>query len=228
MAAAFATLFAIAPPALVAVSPGLEAGSFVCEVEIEAPLAVTLEGKLEFLLVRGLQGRRPAERFVVTIDHGYTAGVDENSGDSGEPRTSLDPVLAPGGRLWLEGSLMGRDTYFGEQYLFFGYPQLYLGQVKTGVFWPSQHERLVALYPAPFTAVASVYLVWAYPFMEEYSLASWLLIAARFLLICTAVAAALILRKRGVLRREDDRRRGLVWVVGLYVLLAVVLAAVGL
>jgi hypothetical protein len=39
---------------------------------------------------------------------------------------------------------MDRDTHYGGQYLFIGYPQLYVSQIKRGIYWLSQVERLWA------------------------------------------------------------------------------------
>ena len=211
MVAGFLVAFAAVPLGLVAADPGIGADAFVCKIEVQSRVAETLQGKLEFFLVQGVDGRPPADRFVVAIDHGYTAGVEDAPAST--------PTSAPGRTFWLQGSLMDKDTYYGEQYLFFGYPQLYVSQVKSGSLWPSQVERLESLYPAPFIALGSVYLVWAYPFMEEYSLVSWLLIMARFLLLCVAAAVAVCWRKR------DSRwTPGLMWVVGVYALLVIALA----
>ena len=114
---------------------------------------------------------------------------------------------------------MDRETYFGPQYLFFGYPQLYVRQLKGAVLWPTQVERLYRLYLAPFTGLTSVYLVWAFPFMEEFSPGAWLLLLARLVLLILAVAAAGYGRKRA-----QPGAAAYVWAVGLYALLAIVLA----
>jgi len=211
LAAGLLVVFAAVPFGLVAAGPRADVDTFLCKIEVESRLAETLEGKLEFLLVRGIGGGPPSDLFVITIDHGYTAGVDD---EAASVRAS-----APGGKFWLQGSLMDKDTYNGEQYLLFGHSQLYVSQVKSGLFWPSQVQRLKSLYLSPFTALASVYLVWAYPFMEEYTLASWLLVIARLLLLCLAVAVA-------AYRRARDSRwtPGLIWVIGAYALLAIALA----
>jgi hypothetical protein len=118
---------------------------------------------------------------------------------------------------------MTPDVFYGDQYLFFGRPQVYVSQVKTTLFWPSQIHRLETLYLSPFVTVASVYWVWMLPYAEEYSLSSWLLVIARFVLLVVAVAAALLWR-----RRRHAWTPGLIWVVGIYVLLAVALAVPGL
>jgi len=189
--AALAVLFLALPVLLVLVLPGTDDQAFQCRARIESRLAQTLGGKLEFLLVTGTGGRPPAEEFVIAVDHGYTSGLPN------EAVSGAGSAVQPGMTIWLQGTLMDRDTYFGEQYLFFGYPQLYVDQIKTGAFWPSQVERLGSLYLSPVATVLSLYLVWAFPFMEEYELGSWLLIVARFVLLCGAIAAVLLWGKRG-------------------------------
>ena len=215
LAACFVLAFAVLPLIIVWAFPGVDGDGFVCRVGVEDRLAETLDGKLEFLLVDAVQGHPPASRFVVTLDHGYTAGIGPASGSSAE-----SPEAQPlGGLFWLHGTLMDRETYFGEQYLFFGYPQLYVDQVKAGLFWPSQMDRLQSLYAAPLTTVVSVYLVGALPFMEEYSPEAYCLVVARFILFLGAIAAAVwcVWKKR-------RWTPGVIWVAGLYLLGSVGLA----
>jgi len=214
---AFLIAFAAVPLVLVLAFPGVDDDEFVSKVQIRSQLAETLQGRLEYLLVDSLEGRSPAGRLVVAVDHGYTAGVPSDSG------AGSDESLIPGASVWLQGSLMDRETYFGEQYLFFGYPQLYLTQVKSGLLWPSQVGRLGTLYWSPLATLTAVYWVWLYPFSEEYTLNSWLFLVARLLLFCVAVIIAATLR-----RRNGRWLPGLLWVLGLYALAAVALAVVDL
>jgi hypothetical protein len=183
VAIALLAVSALLPVLLVLAFPGVDQDEYVCRVRIEGRLADSLGGRLEFLRVKEVAGRTPAETFVVTIDHGYTAGVPQ------EVTPADDSVVAAGRTLWLEGTLMDEETYFGEQYLFFGYAQLYVRQVKSGALWPSQVAGLRLLYLSPVTTLASVYLAFVLPFMEEFSLAAWFLILARFVVVLGAVAA---------------------------------------
>lgn len=208
--------FVVLPLVVVAVAPGLDEGAYVCKVEVESLLAETLEGGLEFHLVRGLEGRVPAERFVITVAHGYTAGLRQAPGGGAGS-------AAVAGEFWLQGTLMDRETFFGEQYLFFGRPQLYVSQVRHGVLWPSQIARLKNLYAAPLTAVGAVYLVGAFPFMEEFSGGTWALWIARLVVVCGAVAGAVWYR-----RRRWRWASGIVWIAGGYLLATVALAVPGL
>ncbi|MBN1629699.1 MAG: hypothetical protein JW990_08045 [Thermoleophilia bacterium] len=203
---------------IAALSPATDDGVFVCKVGVHSRLAETLGGKLEFLLVEPEEGRAPAARFVITIDHGYTAGAEVLAG-SKSPEASGAPG---GGVFWVEGSLMDRDTFFGEQYLFFGHPQLYVSQVKSGLWWPRQVELIGALYAAPITAFSAFYLVGALPFMEEYSAGAWALTIGRFLLICAAIVVLACYRKQ-----KQHWLPGIIWVVGVYVLVSTGLAVPG-
>jgi hypothetical protein len=205
LAAAFLVAFIVVPLIVVIFARGIDPNDFVCTVQVKERLGESLGGKLEFLLVDTLDGRSPADQFVATLDHGYTEGI----------------VPAPVGSVFsLDGALMTPDVFYGEQYLFFGRPQVYASQVKTTLLWPSQIHRLEELYLSPFVTVASVYWVWMFPFTEEYSVSSWLLVIARFVLLCAAIAAALIWR-----RKRQAWTPGVIWVVGAYALLAIAVAA---
>ncbi|HLA80260.1 MAG TPA: hypothetical protein VJP78_01335, partial [Thermoleophilia bacterium] len=177
--------FIVLPFIVMGASPGLDHDAFATMAKVDSRLAETLNGKLEFFLVSRRDGRAPADRFVLTIDHGYTAGIGS------APGSADNPGLIRGELVWLQGSLMDRETYFGEQYLFFGYPQLYVSQVKSGLLWPSQLERLGRMYLSPVTGVGSGYVVWVYPFIEEYSLGTWLLWIGRFVLLVAAIAGVI-------------------------------------
>lgn len=201
--------------------PGVDRDAFVCRVEVKERLAETLGGQLEFLRVNRLDGRAPAETFVAVLDHGYTAGIEPApergpAGSEGEPGLPPTPV---GSMFDIEATLMTREVFYGEQYLFFGYPQVYVSQVRDAFLWPSQVSRVQALYVSPFVSLASIYFVWVFPFIEEYSLGAWLLMIARFLLTCVAVAAALVWRKK-----RGAWVPGIVGVIGAYAILSVVLA----
>lgn len=220
LAAVFLVAYLVLPFVIVVVSPGVDGEAFVCRVEVEKRLGETLGGKLEFLLVETLGGRSPAEEFVVTLDHGYTQGIGpapaagDGSSDRKVPETPVGSVFG------IEGTLMTRDVFYGEQYLFFeGYPQVYAGQLRSSLLWPSQISRLRTLYLSPFASLVSLYWVWVFPFAEEYSLGSWLLVVARFMLVCAAVAVALMWRKR-----RQTWIPGIIWVAGVYVIAAMGLA----
>jgi len=79
---------------------------------------------------------------VLSFDESYTRGW--------EPA-----VVSIGGTYWIEGSIMTPEVYFGEQYIFYGPPQLYVRQVKTGYLWPDQKTELRALYLSPLSTLAA-------------------------------------------------------------------------
>lgn len=197
-------VFAVLPVGLVLSISGPDERAYVCEIETRSSLASTMGGKLQFLMVRALEGRAPASDFVITTDGDYTRGAEQ---------------VSPGDVLWVEGTLMDRETFFGEQYLFFGHPQIYVSQIKTGTLWPDQRTDLGRLYLSPVTSFASLYLVWALPFMEEFAYDTWSLVLARFCLACVFVLLAVVWRRTP---------RRLPFVVGLYLLGALGLAAAGL
>jgi hypothetical protein len=137
--------FALLPLLLVWLVSGPPDASYAAKVEVAERLGATQQGKLQFLLVAVAAGQAPAGRFVITLDRDYTRG--------------LPAEVRPGDVFWAAGTLMDRATYYGEQYLFFGYPQIYVDQVRSGPFWPSQSSALAALYAAPVYSVVSLYLV---------------------------------------------------------------------
>ena len=197
-------VFALLPLGLVLPISGTDERAYVCEIEARSSLASTMGGKLQFLLVEALDGRSPAPVFVITIDRDYTRGAAE---------------VSTGDVLWVEGTLMDQETFFGEQYLFFGHPQIYVSQIKTGALWPDQRTDLGSLYLSPVTSFASLYLVWALPFMEEFAYDTWSLVLARFCLVCAFMAISIVWRRAS---------RRLPVVVGVYLLGALGLAAAGL
>jgi hypothetical protein len=220
LAAAFLAAYLVVPFVLVFIVSGVDSEAFVCRVEVEKRLGETLRGKLEFLLVDVLEGRSPGKEVVIALDHGYTQGLAPapTAGDGSAARkVSEMPV---GSVFGIEGTLMTRDVFYGEQYLFFdGHPQIYAGQLRQGPLWPSQISRLKALYLSPFVSLVSLYWVWVSPFGEEFSFGSWLLVIARFLLICATAATVLILRRR---RRVPTP--GIIWATGVYVIVTIGLA----
>jgi hypothetical protein len=223
LAAAFLVAFIVVPLVVVIFARGIDPNDFVCTVQVKERLGESLGGKLEFLLVDTVDGRSPADQFVATLDHGYTEGIVSPHSDDGAPQgtpTSAEIPETPVGSVFsLNGALMTPDVFYGDQHLFFGRPQVYASQVKTTLLWPSQIHRLEELYLSPFGTVASVYWVWMLPFAEEYSVSSWLLVIARFVLLCASVAAALVWR-----RKRQAWTPGVIWVAGVYVLLSIALA----
>lgn len=163
---------------------------YVFKARLTEKLGETLQGKLRYFLAEEIEGNAPAATFVVTIDTAFT-------------RRSCRLELEESQRAWMQGSVMTPDVYYGEQYLFFGYPQLYIRQVKTGALWPDQVTGLRILYLSPFAAFLSPWYVFSYPFMEEFPPGYYLLMIAQSVLIVAMVVYC-------VKRRPSGRRLALV------------------
>ena len=127
------------PILVVLVYPTDSPQPYVFEARVIEKLGESLEGKLRFYMVERIQGSTPAEIFVITIDDPYTRG--------GQSPDYL------GSYIWMMGDNMTREVYYGEQYLFFGLPQLYISQVRTGWLWPDQVIGLTILYGSPATSL---------------------------------------------------------------------------
>lgn len=197
-------VFALLPFLLGLLLAGPERSSYAAEVGTVEHLADTQEGELQFFLVSAVAGRSPADRFVITLDRNYSAG--------------MPAAVTPGDALSVEGTLMDKETYFGDQYLFFGYPQLYVSQVKTGLFWPSQISAMRTLYLAPASSVVALYAIFALTFMEEFTIAGWLVALGGAVLVVAALVLIVLWRRRPV---------RIVLLVAGYMLAAVLLAIPG-
>ena len=147
---------------------------YVFKARIIEKMGETLQGKLRYFLVEELEGNSPATTFVVTIDSAYTGG-------------SSHLELEENRQAWMQGSVMTPDVFYGEQYLFFDYPQLYIRQVKTGALWPDQITELRILYLSPVTAFLSLWYIFSYPFMEEFYPAYYLVMIAQSALIIAMI-----------------------------------------
>ena len=149
---------------------------FIFKAKILRKLDETMNGKLQYYLVQQVKGVSPATEFVVTIDRPYTRG-------------KLESRFRPDRELWMQGSLMTRDVYYGDQYLFFDYPQLYISQIKGNLFWPDQITELGILYRSPITSILSLVIIWTFPFQEEFTLNSFIVL----IMMAASVAATLYL-----------------------------------
>jgi hypothetical protein len=171
------------PLLIVQVFPTDSPQPYIFKAEIIQKLDETMQGKLRYFLVEKLEGSSPADDFVVTIDEPYTRGgyLVELEGSQ---------------QIWMQGDLMTQDVFYGEQYLFFGYDQLYISQIKTGALWPDQITELKILYLSPFTAFTSLMGIFWYPFSEEYSLRNYLAMIAHAMLIVTLIILSIKTRAR--------------------------------
>jgi len=177
-------LFAGLPFLTVHLVPTDSPEPFVFKARLVEKLGETMEGKLEYFLAEQLEGRAPARTFVVTIDSAFT-------------RRDRGTELEEGHQAWMQGSVMTPEIYYGEQYLFFGYPQLYIRQVRTGALWPDQVTGLRILYLSPLTALLSLWYMFAYPFMEEFSPGYYALMIVQSVLIVAVIAYCIRRRPSG-------------------------------
>lgn len=177
-------LFFGLPFLIVQLIPTTSPEPYVFKACIIERLGETLQGKLRYFLVEELEGNSPATTFVVTIDSAYTRGVSR-----------LD--LEKDRQVWMQGSIMTPDVFYGEQYLFFDYPQLYISQVKTGALWPDQITELRILYLSPFTAFLSLLYIFWYPFMEEFSRGHYFVMIAQSVFIVAMIVFFLKRRPTG-------------------------------
>jgi len=89
---------------------------------------------------------------------------------------------------------MTPEQFPGEQYLFFGRPQIYVRQIKGALLWPDQVTELKILYLAPITRLLAPGYVVLYPFMEEFTLINYITFLVQTLVI--AITIVLIIKKR--------------------------------
>lgn len=134
---------ALALPLLVVLPrPAHSVDEFVFQAVLEEKLGTSTNGRLTYMAASSLEGNAPGDELVLSFDESYTRGW--------EPA-----VVSIGGTYWIEGSIMTPEVYFGEQYIFYGPPQLYVRQVKTGYLWPDQKTELRALYLSPLSTLAA-------------------------------------------------------------------------
>lgn len=167
-------VFLILPALVVQVVPTDSPQQYIFKAEIVKKIGETMQGKLSYFLAEKLEGSPPTIEFVVTIDRSYTRGGHLED-------------LENKHRVWMQGNLMKPDVFYGEQYLFFGYDQLYISQIKAGLLWPDQITELKILYISPFIAFTSLVKIFSYHFSEEYSLKNYLAIIAQSILIVTLI-----------------------------------------
>lgn len=146
----------VCPLAVVQFIPTDSPQPYVFEALIQEELAQSNDGELAFLLVERVAGKAPAQEFVVTISRAYTRGQSAVS-------------FRPGEQIWMQGTLMDPETYYGEQYLFFDRPQLYVRQVKDGLLWPDQKTELRILYLSPVQSLSSPVVAAQLPRSGEFT-----------------------------------------------------------
>ena len=192
----------VLPLCVVLPRPAHKVSEYVFEAELEEFLGESTNGQLTYFAASTLHGDAPAESVVLSFDKAYTRG-------------STPTEFKIGSSYWVEGSLMTPEVYFGEQYIFYGPPQLYLRQIKTGALWPDQVTELRVLYLSPLSTLAAPIQL---PLLfRSDSLSARIVIA--LVLRCILVAAVLVWSVR---RRRS--RASVTVALSLYALVAIVLS----
>ncbi len=137
---ALALAAAIVPLVAVRVIPTDSPEPYLFKARFEDHLGTSSNESLRYHEVKVLQGEAPATTIVVALDRNYTRGLSRG-------------ITSTGTESWMQGSLMTREVYYGEQYLFFGPPQIYVRQLKSGILWPDQATELRILYLSPLTTI---------------------------------------------------------------------------
>lgn len=137
-----------------------------------------------------LEGEAPATEVVILVSSGLTRGQS-------------NVVFQPDQEFWGHGWLMDPEKYTGEQYLFFGQPQVYLWQIKGSMYWPDQVIALKLLYQAPIARLTAFYYVVVFPFMDEFTIRNYVAFIAQTILI---IATGILLIKKASRQRNHSNR----------------------
>jgi hypothetical protein len=160
------------PIVVVQIVPTDSPEPYVFQARFNELLGETMNGKLRYYKVSHMDGASPSLEFVVTIVLDYTRGANEE-------------VISEGRELWMQGSFMTPEIYYGEQYLFFDFPQIYVRQIKNGVLWPDQLTELRILYLSPFSSLLSPIYLTMYIFSEEFRVIGLLVLAGKTVLVAS-------------------------------------------
>ena len=187
LAVLLAVLVLLLPVLVVRLIPTDTHEPFVFRAMLTEHLAQSDSGKLQYFRANVVDGNAPASSIVVALDRAYTRGY--------QPALTSASTAA-----WFQGSLMTPDIFYGEQYLFFGLPQVYTRQVKTGLLWPDQWTELRVLYLSPVATLAAPIQI---PFLirsDSFTYTILAVLVARSILVGLAVYA--------VIRSRRSPRRG--------------------
>jgi len=138
-------------------------------------LGASTNGYLQYHRVEILEGTAPASEIVVALDQNYTRGLDVTG-------------LSAGTEAWMQAGLMTPDVFYGDQYLFFGLPQVYVRQVKMGVLWPDQWSELRVLYLSPVETLAAPLQIPFLVLSDSFTLRILAVLVARCVLIAATIA----------------------------------------
>jgi hypothetical protein len=179
--AILAALLVLTPLLLVHLIPTDTIEPFVFRATVIEHLGQSTSGQLQYYRVDVLDGFAPAPVTAIALDSSYSRGFS-----AGE--------VQPGFDAWFQGSLMTPEVFYGEQYLFFGLPQVYVRQAKSGLLWPDQWSSLKVLYLSPLETLAAPLQI---PFLVRSDSFTWGLLTvllARCVLIATI--SVLVVRRR--------------------------------
>lgn len=177
-------LILLIPLVIVHIIPTDTVEPFVFDARLTAMLAESGGGKLQYYRADVLDGSAPASTVVVALDRAYSRGYD--------PETTSVGLTA-----WMQGSLMTPDIYYGEQYLFFDRPQVYVRQVKTGLLWPDQWSELRVLYLSPVETLAAPIQI---PFLvrsDSFTYRIFAVLIARCVLLLSTIVVLVRRRLKG-------------------------------
>lgn len=134
--------FVLLPVCIVHLIPTDSPESYVFRAGVSEFLRQSTNGQLQYFEADVVQGAAPGSRIVLALDGSYSRGYQMATAQVG--------LTA-----WFQGSLMTPEVFYGEQYLFFDLPQVYVRQVKTGLLWPDQWSGLRVLYLSPLETLAA-------------------------------------------------------------------------
>ncbi len=183
--AALACAVLLLPLLLVQLVPTDTVEEYVFRGRPAEELGQSANGQLRYYRVEVLEGTAPATSIVVALDRNYSRGYTPDAVSSGSP-------------CWFQGGLMTPEVFYGEQYLFFGLPQVYVRQVRTGVLWPDQWTGMRVLCLSPLSTLAAPLQL---PFMVRSDSFTWCLLAV-LLGRCALLGVLLVLTLKRRLGRE--------------------------
>jgi len=175
--ATLALAAAFLPLLLVQIVPSDTVDQYGFKAEVVQTLGDSGNGQLQYFRAVVLTGMAPDDVLVTALDRNYSRGYTPGS-------------IAPESTCWFKGDLMMPDVFYGEQYLFFDTPQVYVRQVKTGLLWPDQWTGMRVLYLSPLATLAAPVQL---PFLLQSDSFTWRMLAvlaARCIVLGTVIALA--------------------------------------
>jgi len=182
--ALLAATFLALPLLIVQVMPTDTPEAFAFRGVLSEELGRAAGDKLVYYRVEVVEGTAPGSTISVALDRDYTRGLAASA-------------LRPGAKSWFQGGLMTPEVFYGEQYLFFGLPQVYVRQVKTGLLWPDQWTGLRVLYLSPVETLAAPLQL---PFLvrsDSFTFRTFAILLARCALVAGVIVLAVRRRLKG-------------------------------